>query len=466
MLLAIEGWSQPIYRRGGFQFAFTSDSALTSDFLYAKPDSGRTFGFRVNGIAQFAGVKPSDADFISALQVSTFPTLGFKKGNWIAEAYMGLTLEDQANNLPASYGLGQKPVESFMDSRAYITPGGFVKYTPNQHFSFSAGYDKNFIGAGYHSLLLSDNAANAPFLKGSVNFWKVKYSVLYMALNNVESFQYGNQSVANKFTATHVVQFDATKWLQLQLFESIIWQTKDSVNTRGFDFSYLNPVIFFRPVEFNQGSSDNAMLGGGINIKPFKNLTLYSQLLLDEFLLSEFKAQRGWWGNKFGVQAGLKYFNALGIKNLNLLGEVNVVKPYTYSHAINNTNYGHHYASLAHPWGANFYQLTGIAQYQTGRHRFMLFGEMGKKGFDSDSLSYGGNIFIPYRQRAKDYNNTIAQGISVDILNISALYAYQLLPKQGLETFGAIGMRKFGVLTNLTVNIGIRTAFFNSYSNY
>ncbi|MES2628100.1 MAG: hypothetical protein V4616_03940 [Bacteroidota bacterium] len=460
--------AQPIFRRGGFQFAFTSDSVLQSDYFYATPDSGSRFKVAVPSLLQ-GRVETGNGKTGASSQMYVIPTLGFKSGNFRGEAYLGGALEQNPlNNSFHSYGFGQRPVDSSSaKAHGHLVPGGVITYTPNYHFSFSAGYDKNFIGEGYYSLFLSDNASNNAFFKASTSFWKVKYSVMYSALENIHSYQAPNQLQTNKYSTTHVISLKPTKWLEVVLFESIVWQNKDSLNTRGFDLNYFNPVIFYRPVEYSLGSADNAMLGGGFNFRPAKNFMVYSQVMLDEFLLKEMLAGNGWWANKWGVQGGFKWYNVFDIQGWNLLGEVNVVRPYTYSHGTNNTNYGHHYSSLAHPWGANFYQAVMISQYRRGKHRLVVEAQAGQKGYDAQALrSYGGNLFVPYGYKIRDYGNSIAQGTKTTIATASVLYGYTFSDAMNLEAFGSAGFSKLGSDNRMIFQFGLRTPLFNRYGNF
>ena len=54
----------------------------------------------------------------------------------------------------------------------------------------------------------------------------------------------------------HHIDFGVTKWLNIGLFEGIVFGRKDH-----FDFGYLNPVIFYRSIEQQNGSFDNSLLG-------------------------------------------------------------------------------------------------------------------------------------------------------------------------------------------------------------
>src|SRR6185503_5104840 len=126
----------------------------------------------------------------------------------------------------------------------------------------------------------------------------------------------------------------------------------------------LNPVIFYRSIEQQNGSFDNALIGLDFKANLPKRFQAYGQLLLDEFLLSEIKKNRGWWANKWGIQLGLKYSDAFNISNLDLQFEHNRVRPFTYSHGDSLANYTHYNQPLAHPLGASFSEFIGIARYQ------------------------------------------------------------------------------------------------------
>ena len=67
-----------------------------------------------------------------------------------------------------------------------------------------------------------------------------------------------------------------------------------------FDINYMNPIIFYRPVEYSIGYSrqGNALLGLSLKYKMTSTSHMYGQLVLDEFRLEDFRAQNGAWRNK------------------------------------------------------------------------------------------------------------------------------------------------------------------------
>ena len=71
----------------------------------------------------------------------------------------------------------------------------------------------------------------------------------------------------NKFGTLHFLDVQLGKRLNLGFYESVIWQGRDTLVDVGFDYNYLNPVIFFRPVEFSSGSAHNSLIGANVSYR-------------------------------------------------------------------------------------------------------------------------------------------------------------------------------------------------------
>jgi hypothetical protein len=246
----------------------------------------------------------------------------------------------------------------------------------------------------------------------------------------------GDELLPRKYAASHHLSLQATRWLNQGLFETVIFGRKDH-----FDFTYLNPVIFLRLAEQQAGSPDNALVGFDVKANIARRAQLYGQLLLDEFKLKEVRAGNGWWGNKWGIQAGARYIDAFGVKNLDLQGELNVVRPFTYSHSDSVANYTHYNQPLAHPLGANFAEMIGIVHYQPfpkwqAQLKLIAF----RQGIDTADANYGGNIFLPYTTRSMDYGNHIGSGVRTTGVNASVWIGYEL--KENLFLDASLLFRK------------------------
>lgn len=315
----------------------------------------------------------------------------------------------------------------------YFDARGYFTFNVTKYIDVAFGYDKNFIGNGYRSLFLSDFANSNLFLKLNTRIWKFNYQNLFMELHNADR-RGGDKLIGKKYAAMHHLDMNITKWLNIGLFEGIIFGRPNR-----FDFGYLNPVIFYRSIEQQNGSFDNAVVGLDAKANVAKRFQFYGQLLLDEFNLSEIKAGNGWWANKFGIQIGGKYIDAFGIKNLDLQIEHNRVRPFTYSHNDSVANYTHYNQPLAHPLMANFKEYIGIARYQPApKWLIQAKAIYYQQGRDSSSVSYGSNIFLPNVSpyRTMDYGFDIGSGWKTNVMYASLLVSYELKENLFFELFG------------------------------
>ena len=308
----------------------------------------------------------------------------------------------------------------FFQARAYID------FNISKHIYMQFGNDRTFIGNGYRSLIFSDYSPPNLFLRTNVKVWKINY--LFQLNRMVADNKSANKSrYPEKFMAFHHASINIGKKLNIGVFESVVFSPKDSLNNNTFDLSYLNPVIFYRAIEQQFGSSDNALLGLDFKWNAFKGVSFYGQAVLDEFVLDEIRAGDGWWANKFALQGGIKYIDALGVSNLDLQLETNVVRPYTYSHTTQYGSYSNYRQSLAHPLGSNFNEFIGIIRYQPFPRLNVLARAMyAKIGRDGQGENWGSNILKPGQTREQEYNNTIGQGVSNSILSLNMTASYML----------------------------------------
>lgn len=336
----------------------------------------------------------------------------------------------------------------------YFDARGSIYFGASKYFKFQFGYDKNFIGNGYRSLMLSDFGTNNLFLKINTRIWKLDYTNLFMELIPQNKSNPGTILLPKKYAAMHRLGINATKWLNVGLFEAVIFGRPNR-----FDFSYLNPVIFLRSIEQQNGSPDNALIGLDYKINIGHQGQLYGQLLIDEFVLSQLKSGNGWWGNKFGVQFGGKMIDVFEIKNLDVQLEANVLRPFTYSHSDSIANYTHYNQPLAHPLGANLQEIIAIIHYQpkprwTAQLKVIAFSQ----GIDTANSNYGGNIFLINSTRSLgDYGYTLAGGVKANGINASLWVGYEIL--ENLFIDASVMYRRYNVSgqSQLSRNSGMFT---------
>jgi len=363
------------------------------------------------------------------------------------------------------------------DSYDYPIATGYVSYTANKFFNLQFGHGKQFIGDGYRSLMLSDNASPYPYLQLNTTVWKLKYTNTWMSLRDVRPEVTADGSFRTKYMANHYLSYNVSKRLNLGFFETVVWEND---NDRGFDLNYLNPIVFYRAIEFSTGSrGGNALLGLTFKYKWSDRLNTYGQLLVDEFSSSDILAREGSYKNKTAYQLGTKYYSAFGVPNLNLQLEYNRVRPFTYSHNTVVLNYGHNNQSLAHTLGTNFSEFIAIARYRYDRFQASAKFVQAKRGLefldpDSDTF-YGGSIYGSEDFREGDLNHELGQGNTANFRHLEFDAGYVINPSSQLKLFTRIILRSFSPevsegpnqkLNTTWWSLGLRTDLFNWYRDF
>lgn len=380
------------------------------------------------------------------------------------------------------------PLQNYIDS-LHVYPGKSriledghmynfrVNYTFFKYFNLSTGKSTHFIGNGYRSLLLSNEASPYLFVLLKTSIWKINYYNLYATFLDIQDSEINRK----KHSTIHYLDFLATENISFGIFESVIWQSRDETYNRGYDIEYLNPVIFYRPVEFSKGSPDNVLMGFNANIK-YKNSSLYGQFILDDLNISRASDgeddavsgnESGFFQNKFGFQIGIKLEDPFKFP-ITILTEFNQVQPYTYAHKTTMQNYTHFNQALAHPVGANFKEGIFLAKYKYKKWETLFKYTYLVYGRDTTNSHYGQNIFLSDFEAEREgeqfsFGNFNGQGVKTKLHNMYSEISYSL---NNLQLFFALTYRdeKIPVLnqdrTDWWIGFGVRTEFFNPFIDY
>lgn len=287
----------------------------------------------------------------------------------------------------------------------FLRAQGYIDFALSNSISAQFGYGKHFVGNGQRSLILSDYANNYPYLRINTETKIFNYTNLFAELiADVQGGTFGTSGVGvftTKYMAMHHLNMKIRPNLHVGVFESVMFGD----STGGFKIAYLNPIIFYRSIEQQNGSADNSFVGVDFKWNIRNRLQLYGQFVIDELIVSNVLEGNEWWGNKQGIQLGAKYANAFGIKNLMMQGELNRVRPYMYAHENGFTSYSHYNLALAHPLGANFSELIGRMFYTAGDHwQLEMHLLLAKYGNDLGGVNYGRDILKNYTERVPNGN--------------------------------------------------------------
>lgn len=321
---------------------------------------------------------------------------------------------------------------------------GHIAYNQGKFFQFELGKGKHFWGDGYRSLILSDNAAPYPYARITTKVWRLKYTNLWAQMRD-RSFGQLLHQARIKYTASHALSWNIGRRFNVALYEMVVWQDRDTMSHRTLDIHYLNPIIFYRPVEYSVGSPDNVIIGLSFRIKADDNIQLYGQFVLDEFYMEQIQARNRWWANKYGGQLGIKVFN-LGVPGLSAQAEYNIVRPFTYTHGSPVQSWSHHNQPLAHPLGANFGEFVTFLRYQHERWKFceeFIWATYGRDmDLDGDGIidNMGGNILRSYKAPFRTHGNVMYQGLR-SVMHYHAFTVTRRLKNPDLEIFATHALR-------------------------
>ena len=388
------------------------------------------------------------------------------------------------------------------NGRDFTNASAYLAYRPVKWFDATLGYGKNFIGDGYRSMMLSDNAANYPYLKLKAEFWRIQYTCMYAQLTDRHTIMADN-TYARKWAVMHYLDFAITKRWNVGFFDAVMAAAQthqqvmvnDSTYTtidmkRGFDFQYINPIIFLRSAEYYAGKSpDNAMLGINMSYIIGKHTTIYGQFVLDEMTFKKFIAMKGYYANKQSYQLGVKSYDCFGVKNLFLQLEGNIVRPYMYSHtpqgtenSVGEDNYAHYNEPLAHPWGGNLWEMVARAQYNRNRWYFQYKLNYGQYGDDWDVeydvwANYGHNVYNDYGNYVwidgvdGQDGHYLLTGRKTTVMMNDLILSYLVNPAYNMNVFAEVTHRHFAAEGLETQNdfifsFGIRTSLDRKYYDF
>ena len=411
------GWMWRSFAYDNFLVVDTGNFYLTVDPLFniemgkdSEDQSGRTLYKNTRGVMVRANVGEK---------------FSFETSFYENQAVLPRYLDDYASNTGVIPGQGRW--KKFKSNQGYdfSSASANVSYSPNKHFNFQLGTGKNFVGDGYRSLLLSDASFNYPFWKIITTFGKqsqFQYTKLNASLSSITRREDGSTPEAlfqRKTMSVHYLSWLATKWLNIGLFESTLWQTEDSSGTKPLQWQQFNPIIGVNTATTGFNDVNHTVVGTNLKIKlPFKAI-LYNQFVYNG-------------GSKYGYQFGVRYF---GISNLTIQAEYNSVAKNTYSSDVSLQAYSNYNEPLAHPFGDNLTEFVAIVNYKYKRFfTQMKYVQINSSVIDSNRVEIG-NSPTPFYQW--EYNNT-----DLKIRSINLHFGYIINPKNNMSVLFGINFRE------------------------
>ncbi len=242
----------------------------------------------------------------------------------------------------------------------YSMATSYLSYAPTENLKLQLGYGKHFVGEGYRSMLLSDNAFNYPYLRADYQWKDVKYTTVFAEFQDFATKYYFPHT--KKHSAFNYLSYNFLDRIELGIFEGAIYQTNDTANyVNKFSADYFVPIIGVRTLAQQKSRNHNILAGANLKIKLTKGGILYAQYASD---------LQG--TERFAWQAGVKFFDVLhGVlpnHKLFFQAEFNKATSSIYTHdSIPYQSWTHYNQELAHPFGTRFDEFVVVARYSYAR---------------------------------------------------------------------------------------------------
>ncbi len=157
--------------------------------------------------------------------------VSFKSSFYENQAFLPVYLSDFEDRYDVIPGQGR--TKRFKGSGFdYAMASGLISMSPAEFLNIQLGTDKNFIGDGYRSLVLSDNAFNYPFVKVTTTLWNLRYTNLFTSFQNlnVELPTSGTteRRFQRKIGSYHHLEISLGHRLNIGLFEGMIWNSSET----------------------------------------------------------------------------------------------------------------------------------------------------------------------------------------------------------------------------------------------
>ena len=260
-------------------------------------------------------------------------------------------------------------------------------------FYMGIARERRLYGNGlFEKLYISNNAPPMDAVFAGVKINNVEYRFLHGSLISFPITDASLNSFGQfppKYFAMHRFSWRPS-WGELAVWEGMIY------HDRPMDLAYLNPFAFYKSIEHSLRDRDNSMMGIDANYRPFKNLQLFGNFVLDDIIFSEIG--NGYWSNKWAYSFGAMYTSEF---NLDLGLEYARVEPFMYTHynyqnsAVNDSS---QFMGYLPP---NSDQITLQTRYWwESRYPIKLdfsYYRHGSDVYEGDSLvvEAGGDIFNP-----------------------------------------------------------------------
>ena len=341
---------------------------------------------------------------------------------------------------------GTRTKEFKNDGFDYGFAQGYIVYQPHKKLDIIVGNNQQFIGAGYRSMLLSDNSSGAPYLRLDYKISK-RWSYTYLRTRAMNLVRKKKKTTVEAYYqpkgfAVNYLSFQATDKLNISLFEGSTWSMGDSLTTKRVNPLFYNPIPIVSSLL--NDSICSAIQGINVNWLLHFNGRIYGQIAVGSIGTKQYALQIGYRGND--------YFK---IKNLYTQIEYNFATSKMYKSITDQLNYSHYNLALAHPKENGFHELVIRLGWEWKR----IFVDF--KSVNYFLVNHTKNDLLPIQYYTSVSNDKISHN--------QLEFGYRMNKKLNWTFFGNIVYRKQTGAENsqaFIMSAGMRTSLLSHYNDY
>lgn len=360
-------------------------------------------------------------------------------------------------------------LNTFIDQNGVVPGMGRVKDFKNQDYDYSMASasiiwnatsfmriklanDKDFLGLGYRSILLSDNAFNYPHLK--LDFWfakrKFKYTLNYALLQDLIRLPQGETPESlfeRKAGAFHYLSYMPNRKISIGIYSGTTFPRDPEGESDSYYVNVFMPIIFWNPLI--NPSSYIQKIGFDLSFNFSKTGQFYFELANNPANMEQ-----------FAYLAGVSFWD-LFVPGLNFTFEYSAQKAYNKNDLVMPQLFSHYSQSLAHTLGSGFDELYMRLSYRY--KRFNILSSINLAGRNMQDAQVWG--FVDLDENALDNITDPVRSINFN----TELY-YMMNPKTNMNI--AIGYRfRRSEMNNIFgktdyLYLSFRTSIFNEYQDF
>jgi hypothetical protein len=164
----------------------------------------------------------------------------------------------------------------------YTLGTGYIGYALGEHAFLQFGHDRQFVGYGYRSMLLSDGASPYPFLRSHFSLFKnrITYSTTWAVLQGLERVSpvnYNNKEALFKRLGARFsyLHFQPDHRFGIGLFDATTWQWRNNSHPASIEYYMPHGLVYFGDGIMNHITGLNGF------IRPVQYWDIYGQFALN-----------------------------------------------------------------------------------------------------------------------------------------------------------------------------------------